>query len=294
MQYPIGFPIQFQASLNFALAKARNRFFEKAHLLPKPRNFSVRDALEQLMKERVKTGVAEFGELACKAVKEGLWPADQAGPAMQGFLETIARAAYNDADDLYDHRFYYSYPDLEREITTSDEWLGYLKEFAKGPQPEPSKAIAKFFTPPGAQWPDISIRFTSDLRLQIDFGQMTETRNFEEMGFADQRGGEKVRPRRAWAMLLRLAKRGGRIGTRNLSSSVGEAGITKERIEVPEGELARGRVALEKRIEEIRERLRHVFSLEGDPIPFIKDASGWGYQAQFKIYYPASEHGKSE
>ena len=143
MNYPIGFPIKFRADADVALARDRKNFFEKANQLPEPRNFSVREALEQLMNKRVKTSVAEFGKLACKAVKEGLWPPYQAGPAMEEFLQTIARAAYNDANDLYDDPFYYSFPDLEKAITTSDEWLGCLEEFAKGPEVKPSTSAEK-------------------------------------------------------------------------------------------------------------------------------------------------------
>ena len=149
MQYAIGFPIQFQASLNFALARARNRFFKKASQLPKPFNFHpTREALEELLKERVKTSIADFGKLTCKAVKEGLWRLDLAAPGMKEFLKTISMEAYNDADHLYGGGFSYSFPDLEREVTTSPRWLGYLKRIAAGPTKKQGSVISQPSTVP--------------------------------------------------------------------------------------------------------------------------------------------------
>lgn len=95
MQYPIGFPIQFQASLNLAFAGARKRFFDTSAELPMPYNFRPScETLEELPKERAKTSTADFGKLAWKALKEGLWRPELAEPGMKEFLQTISREVY--------------------------------------------------------------------------------------------------------------------------------------------------------------------------------------------------------
>src|ERR1700733_9667400 len=169
MKYPVSFPIQFRAAMNVALVEARRHFLEKASKLPKPRKFSVREALEQLMKERVKANVADFGKLACKGVKEGLLPPDQAGPAMEEFLKTAAKEAYYDADDLYDDKFYYSFPDLEREIATSEDWLDCLECFANGARPEGGTSAEKAPMEHG------------DQRIQIDERGRPSSENYETL-----------------------------------------------------------------------------------------------------------------
>jgi hypothetical protein len=44
-----------------------------------------------------------------------------------------------------------------------------------------------FPTPKGATWGDLTVRFTSDQRVQLTMGTQSETRNFAEMGCEDRR-----------------------------------------------------------------------------------------------------------
>ncbi len=136
MDYPADFPSQFHASVDSARARARRRFLDKASKLLKTYAYAPqrRKALEDLLKKRVRADVKAFGKEACKAVRLGMWHSYFAEPGMKKFLETSSREAFADAHQISGGSFYYSYPDLELEITTSREWLKCLGEFAKGPQ----------------------------------------------------------------------------------------------------------------------------------------------------------------
>ena len=196
MKYPVSFPIKFRAAMNAALAEARRHFLEKASQLPKPRKFGVREALEQLLKERVKADNAAFGKLACKAVEEGLLSPDQAGPAMEEFLKTTAKEAYYDADDLYDDTFYYSFPDLEREITTSEAWLGCLEYFANGTQLErgsenpvsaPAERVSGVSQPTAAKSPEVAVSLALTEPKTTSRRRKATEHTDEQIAYADSR-----------------------------------------------------------------------------------------------------------
>ena len=162
-------------------------------------------------------------------------------------------------------------------------------------------SIAKFPTPSGMNWTDITIRVTSDTRVQIHAGAVSETRTFEEMGFADRRNPAKG-PIRAWKTFLELAEKCGEYEipkfkqmsadtkpSRILGGPHREAEL-REQKKHREYAVGRQRTALEKRIEEIRERLRHMLGLEGNPLPFIKEDNKFAYRAVFKILCAESYH----
>ena len=106
-------------------------------------------------------------------------------------------------------------------------------------------------------WSEIEIAFLSDERVGIFRGadRNRETLNYSELGFEDRRSGK---PNRAWVTLREIAKQSGAM----LQPSAG-----------------RERAMIQKRIEEIREKLRDHFGIQADPIPF----NGNRYQASFKI-----------
>jgi hypothetical protein len=106
-------------------------------------------------------------------------------------------------------------------------------------------------------WEAVDISFLSDERVQIRNGNVIETRNYAELGFDDHRNGK---PNRSWSFLRALAKYDGIIrDARNMSEDWSK---------------------VEKRIQEIRRRLRKHFGISSDPVPFIE---GTGYRALFKI-----------
>jgi hypothetical protein len=105
-------------------------------------------------------------------------------------------------------------------------------------------------------WQEIEIAFLSDERVEIRSGTNSRTTyNYGELGFEDRRNGK---PSLAWARLRELARRSG---------------------DMPRPLAGKGRAAAQKRIEEIREKLRSHFKIEGDPIPF----NGNTYKASFKV-----------
>src|SRR5205085_1250219 len=103
---------------------------------------------------------------------------------------------------------------LNQETRRSEEWLTFALQIAAGglcPEPlnSPSSSPDVQRIPESveiATWGTIEISFLSDERVQIRNGKKTETYNYAELGFADQRNGT---PTQAWGALRILAERGG-------------------------------------------------------------------------------------
>jgi len=114
------------------------------------------------------------------------------------------------------------------------------------------------------RWEDLEISFLSDTRVQFRAGKGVASYNYAELGFVDRRS-EKANG--AWEEFRNLAESNGNL--RNTSNTRGP-----------------WRQA-EKRIQELRKRLRSCFEQKADPIPFVK---GEGYCAQMKISCAPSFH----
>jgi hypothetical protein len=107
----------------------------------------------------------------------------------------------------------------------------------------------EFSQKPAREWHDLTITFISDERVSVAFtGTDNETRNYEEIGFADRRGGK---PCQAWIILRELS-----------GDPKGPWRIDK------------------KRAQDIRSRLRRLFKIESDPFPF---AERQGYSPRFTL-----------
>ncbi len=107
-------------------------------------------------------------------------------------------------------------------------------------------------------WRDVGLRFTSEHRVQISInGIVGESYGYADLGFEDKRTGK---PNQAWGALYKLAEKQGRYDVTKMGG--------------------RPRAHLEKRFQEIRNRLCNHFKVGGDPVPFEK---GNGYQAAFGI-----------
>jgi hypothetical protein len=112
-----------------------------------------------------------------------------------------------------------------------------------------------------AAWQEIEITFLSDHRVEIFCGDTDRrTYNYGDLGFQDRRSGKNQAPKptRAWVLLCELAKLNGTL---------------------PRPPAGKSRAMIQKRIEEIREKLQGHFGTEADPIPF----NGTAYQTSFKI-----------
>jgi hypothetical protein len=107
------------------------------------------------------------------------------------------------------------------------------------------------------KWEDLEISFLSDTQVQFRAGTDVATLNYEELGFVDRRSGK---PNGAWIEFRNLAEANG-----NLRNTSNTRGLWRK---------------AEKRIQELRKRLRSCFGQNTDPIPFVK---GEGYCAQMKI-----------
>jgi hypothetical protein len=105
-------------------------------------------------------------------------------------------------------------------------------------------------------WNEIEIAFLSEERVEIRNGSNGQTTyNYGELRFEDRRNGK---PSGSWVILRELAQRGG---------------------DMPRPPAGKARAAAQKRIEEIREKLRAHFKIDGDPIPF----NGSTYKTSFKV-----------
>jgi hypothetical protein len=124
--------------------------------------------------------------------------------------------------------------------------------------------------PPPLTWPEVSVIFLSDERVQVKHRDRIETLNYAEFGFADGRNGK---PDRAWIVLQEFGKRNGVLPKPQPGRGASEV--------LKDWEI------IGKRIQTIRDRLRKHFGIaEGDPITF----SGTAYQTAFQIgRAPASD-----
>jgi hypothetical protein len=116
--------------------------------------------------------------------------------------------------------------------------------------------------PVATRWEDITIRFIDDWVIQVTIaGAVLQPCSFIEMGFEDRRTGNK--PNLAWETLRELATQGGAI------AAISQASNSK----------VRNWQKLEKRMQEIRQRLKRKYRLTEDPIPYANGA----YRARFHL-----------
>ena len=112
---------------------------------------------------------------------------------------------------------------------------------------------------PDFRWENVTIRFTSELQVQIMVGNtLLPAQGHEELGFAYKRS--KL-PNRAWMMLQHLAQ---------------NDGIP----DLPSGQWSPKRIKSRKVIQELRKILRALVKTDADPVPFKK---GIGYKTAFKL-----------
>lgn len=100
--------------------------------------------------------------------------------------------------------------------------------------------------PSGVTWKELEIRFTSEFQFQVFArGKAGGVVTFADAGFGDRRSRQAQKPTRAWTVLLALANNGGM--------------LWKHHPTIPSP------ADFEKRIGEIRKRLKTLCGLEEDP-----------------------------
>lgn len=120
--------------------------------------------------------------------------------------------------------------------------------------------IPTFRTPPGTKWSEVYIKFVSEETVIITSGNVTETKSFAEMGFADLRKVDE--PDKLWLLLRFMALHDGRLGW---DDNLLIDDITKRK----------------KQVSDIRKRLRSYFGIQEDPFnPYFKEGA---YRAKFVI-----------
>jgi hypothetical protein len=113
-------------------------------------------------------------------------------------------------------------------------------------------------------WHEIEICFLSDFQVEIRIGQNFEVCNYAELGLEDRRSHK---PNAVWQLFRALAESEGSL--------------------LHSGKAGRNWTVIEKRVQRLREFLRHYFHLPGDPLPFSK---GHGYRSRFSIGCRPSFH----
>jgi hypothetical protein len=159
--------------------------------------------------------------------------------------------------------FYRPYPARREQITTESRQHEARPEAEGDPEPRKEENRTR-----QRRWEDLEIEFLSDHRIQVRDGDEAQIYNYAEFGFEDRRTG---RPSKAWDTLQQLAQGRGR-----LSGSVGL------RVGARATASSNAWTKVEKRIQEIRKRLRSRYPCDGDPDP-IPYRAGSGYVTRFNI-----------
>lgn len=136
---------------------------------------------------------------------------------------------------------------------------------------------------PASAWREVELVVIDDFTIQVRrSGRPEQPVGFQAMGFSDRRvrrPRSPVAPTKAWKVLLKFADSEGRIqARRELPRHASE--------EVRRAE-AKRRPALEKRIQEIRARLRALSQIEGDPIPYVPTQGVKRFDPMAGYYVPA-------
>ena len=122
------------------------------------------------------------------------------------------------------------------------------------------ESIAKFPSPPGCRWEDVTIAFISDNDIRVEAKGLAEQYSYDEIEFEDKRAGGK---RKLWFVLRALAMLGGRATVDNLiPASKAESLVSKD-------------------IQLLRKILYKLMGIKGDP--FYHTKKGGDYQTKFTL-----------
>jgi len=120
---------------------------------------------------------------------------------------------------------------------------------------------------PAREWSAVALLFFNRHSVQITINETRVNKEYSELGMADRRTEKTTgRPDRTWKALLQFAENGGLWHRRYDHPHTQGYYLAKE--------------DARKRIQILRQRLREIFGLHSDPIPFIP---GVGFRTAFTI-----------
>lgn len=129
------------------------------------------------------------------------------------------------------------------------------------PQADAKSTVVFFPTPADAEWKDVIIRFVDGHTVAVKVMDQTANYHYSQMGMAD---GRNAHPTKQWDLLRLFAENNGTL-------TWGSRGADRRN---------------QKRRENLAERLRAFFRIDGDPFEYVEDEKGW--RARFKTI-PESE-----
>ena len=218
-----------------------------------------------LLISRITTEVLEDAHEVCAFARQGDVKASDIGAVLDMILEQRCDSLCPDPCE------YGLGPSKRREFLKEvegilfglPEWEAHLEEGAAVLKAQIRPDGASRRTSPFA-WRDVSMRFTSELMVQVTLkDQVQPPLTYEDLGLADRRDRRSTKPNRAWRALQELARRRGTI----------ESGSAPF-------EWARDWTAVGKRMQEVRRAFRKHFKTGDDPVPYVQ---GTGYQTAFRI-----------
>lgn len=134
-------------------------------------------------------------------------------------------------------------------LQTAEYYQSAMRDFHNRAIPAAEGQIAFFPTPPGSTWGSLHISFPDNDHMTCRIGDVVRRFNFAEVGMRDRRNNGRTKQ---WDLMLEIARNGG-----VLDRSVGDPKANK------------------KQKQELSEKLRRVFRIEGDPFVYDEMSGCW-------------------
>lgn len=232
------------------IRKDVDRYKQKEWLLDKnktPHDILFLLSINLLLSELVEKGIPLYRvdnkEITCVADIKRLWKDAELDKNYYSFI----------TDPAYTYKILYARLASQR-LKTERELLAKLDiEKQAGQDTAKQAKFIHFPTPSGTQWPEVKISFIDNENVSIKIRDVSQRKNYAEMGFKDQR---TCKPVKSWYTLLYFSEK------ECLKYSQDVKGKT------------------EKTVENLRKRLKSYFCIQSEPIVL---ASGCGYKPVFKV-----------
>jgi hypothetical protein len=145
----------------------------------------------------------------------------------------------------------------------SIDWATIIKGTAEDRHPKGKRGIVIFPTPAGVGWGDVLIRFRDGHTVSIKIKSASGVYNYTQMGMANKKNSN---PTKQWELLKAFAEKRGQIDWKNKQANL----------------------ALKKQKQELSNRLRHFFRMDGDPIEWDKKTKS--YRCHFRVLPEGDEN----